>query len=301
MSVCNVYEIRQKKGSVDCGPACASFLRYGGDRSIPPPLRSGASCRSHGGSGDSAVSPKEGGKSITQAFLEEQHQKMRTELGLSQIRLSHYELRDVLNEYANLYAGGFFRFQISEKDVAWNLGDGTEAVRKRLEKFHSKDSRGVVVLVEISNHLDLNPCTGSCEKHGLHFVVVTGFSPDKKTLYYFDPILTRSTTEPIPTNPDGFAVAHLRAMRQSDRRYANRVRSYIVHGKSCDKDAVKIKNGDLLGELDVNNNIHTRSQDLYARADAAYFNNYIDADKAAEKYTAKGSGAVVEYPEGTFG
>jgi|GEM_PF-4588803 hypothetical protein len=287
------YEL---KTDMDCGPACASFLRYGGAKAQGP--------------------IREGGEPVTGDMIRGQHRKMRREAGLAisdtlreegdeRLGLGRDGMEVILREFAAVHADRFYEFKSMAFTANWNLTKGLETIKRELFARLVLHPRGVLVGVEWSNHRDLTLSPSCCDGHLQHYLVLTTISPDMKMAAYFNPayekVPKRAADGAIPIKFDNFALAHLRGSRsRRTRAPAETVQCTPVYGVSNQELIPRIKNSDFICELRDKRAWFFKGTDLVARTDAHYFNSYKDADLKAKEHAKEASGAVVEYTPGIF-
>jgi hypothetical protein len=293
----NLWDVHQDAKDLDCGPTCAVFFRWGGASKTESAPTEGYDFKSDGKSAPTGAPRPAYGGTVQDlcVLMREESRSKNVESGAG---LVPSEMAPILNKFAAVIGGQRYTWAIDEKKYG-EIPSTKDARDDYLIKGAIDLEKRVGPLIgDVGCLLEINPCPKDSRMVTSHYVVVLDkdgkcFNPDPKA------------NGPQPRDWLDLFERHAQVRRIKDplRGYNGPVTSQILYAKAAGASDSDVKNGTLLGELDIKGASSTWGRNLIATGPGEFYSSSEEADfHAADKAWNNNTGCavVVELPAGTF-
>lgn len=311
----SVYAIAQDKGDGDCGPTCATFLRYGGHLASGPPME-----------GENRVTRDEVRDMAN--MMREQIRRSYEENRSSNTGFSPDSVAETISEFAPVHDGYIYRGKYSKDWIPTAnrpLVEEMIHVLQKMNEYLAHDPRGVIVpmfsTLKPAIEAYQNPKTRASAS--AHWVTYLGSENEDALIYNPGDREIVETYAYLPLKQLTFShIWYCSSLQRNEvisafmaepqGSFDEGFTSYLVYGTRApgsphETQATRtagspyILAGDNIGEIDMKSSIAwPNAQDLIAQENATYYYSYKTADVAAEALSETTSVAVIECPEGLF-
>lgn len=289
--ISSLDDIHQDDGDRDCGPTCATYIRFGGK------LTSGA--------------PTENGQGIAGETVQAMARQMRAHTSASaseRVGTTVSEMLEILKEFAGSWdrrREGWYDYSQAEVNVSTPalLAQSLSAWVTRVNGLLRGSPRGVLAMVR--SYPDGQPYYAARDAAGpagpagiLHWVVI--LSANSEEVEFYDPHADHHGRRTFDC--EDFFLGHLDGGISPGERFNSADAYSILIGLQRGQPPREhlLRRGTYLCQLDAG--YTTYGQELIAQADAEWYVNADEADERARGLATGGTNAVVvEFPQGNFG